>query len=717
MQPEETLEAAVEEYLERLHIGDALDIDDFARNHPSCENDLKEILPVMVSVERFGDRRTNESEDSMPVPDLDGCGYRLLSKIGAGGMGVVYEALQIDLNRHVAVKILRPSLCADADVRELFRRESRILAMFKHQGIVRVIGTGECAGLLFYTMELVEGRRLDGLTIKSEEDRVLDWGIEAADALACAHSHGIVHADVKPSNLLLDAAGHVRLTDFGLACFSHRVPVRQEELNGTRRYMAPERLEGRISFSGDQYSLGATLVELLGDRPFDRRRGGESLACGRQLKAVLRKALENDPDKRYPSMQALVEDLRRIRRHEPVVAASIPFGVRLGLFCRRHPIYAASAAFIVLLSVSVGIGLVRTKNALGIARDNARTANAAVAQVFDTVSRMPPSAENVGLLTTLVPHYEKIVVDPAIPPTELEDALEKLTQTALCTGKFKLALTTVDRLIKCRKTARRLRYKAVALMHDGDQAGAERICRELVAEYSAGSVAERIEAIWGAQHLPPNDLACAGIPALLGSVLTEEPQNDRARYLCAMWLLEDPTRHVPIADIPDNPLEILDDLSDRCPENVTYLMAYIEAMTNAIAEKPADEWIDFCDSAEAKSNLLVGRFQNSPHAVITAIKFHRTLARAFRDIGAWPGGRFELDGIRSVIMLLFNQPGFPESEKEFLIEDQLDLLERMSMRQPSLMRPRRMRMGLERKIDLYNGPRKKEFSERLEKLK
>lgn len=726
MTEENAIEAAVEEFLERIRIGDVPDIDTFAAEHPGHAQELKDILPVLVGVERYA--QTGADDDALPMPNLDACGYHLLRKIGVGGMGVVYEALQTGLNRHVAVKLLRPSLFADPEIRELFRREARILAMLRHPGIVRVLDTGMHNDTLFYVMELIPGRRLDHLDAPTDESLALTWAHEAADALVHAHEHGIVHADVKPANLLLDGEGHIRVADFGLAFACHHPPKDADAKNGTLRYMPPERQEGTIDFSGDQYALGVSFAELLSGHPFTGPADIDALSCGRDFRAVLRKSTQAKPADRYASMRDLADDLRRIRQHEPIMAEPVHLPRRIVLFCRRQPLYTLLILVCILFSCAQTRSLIKGHAALTLARSNARTANAAISQVFNTVVDLPPSTENVSLLTALLPHYEKIVANPNIPRQELEDALMKLSHTALRTGNYRQAEKTLRQLLTYGETSERLRLLSIALIEQGSNEEADALRHQLAEHFASGRPNERIDSVWALLHLPQSTVNDQKILARIRTLLAEKPVADETLMLYAQYLLKHPGEKTNVDGVPNDPLLLLNDLSDRHVDAVRYVLQFVRAVTEKIQENKSDDWYDFMESALMKSDLLIGRFQNHPSAVSSAIALRRAYANWLRDCGLHRDSIREHEKVKGLISMLFNQPDFPDSEKEYLINEQLTRMEkwygdmtndpdqdsygRRHRHHDSPERRARFEKALFDKIESYRGPRRDEFLKR-----
>jgi tetratricopeptide (TPR) repeat protein len=266
--------------------------------------------------------------------------YRILSILGRGGMGTVYRAqvvvsCQVPIGQLVALKLLRET--SESECRR-FARESSYLQALRHPGIVRVLDTGEYEGHPYLVMQLVEGQHADdliGVGTPLDQLRVTEIAIQALDALHFAHRSGILHRDVKPGNIMITAAGQVKLVDFGLAQYidaeSHLTAT--GAVVGTPAYMSPEQAYGRreeINFHSDIYSMGACLYELLtGKQPFVadnsvallRRIIEEPLVppsrlrpdLSRDLETIVLKAMAKDARDRYSSAEAMAADLRRFR--------------------------------------------------------------------------------------------------------------------------------------------------------------------------------------------------------------------------------------------------------------------------------------------------------------------------------------------------------------------------------------------------------------------
>jgi tRNA A-37 threonylcarbamoyl transferase component Bud32/tetratricopeptide (TPR) repeat protein len=308
--------------------------------------------------------------------------YVTISVLGQGGMGFVYKARQISLNRLVALKMIRNAEFASDDALRRFQNEAEAVAKLDHPGIVPIYEVGIFEDQRYFSMKLVEGQgALDKLLEKlskspKEAARVV---AEVADAVHHAHQRGILHRDLKPANILIDAQNHPHVTDFGLA------KKIEEDVGltvtgavmGTPSYMSPEQAAGRtgqITTASDVYGLGAILYACLtGRAPFvgdsvvdtlERVRNNPPLQptrvntkLPRDLEVICLKCLEKEPRHRYPTAQAVADDLNRWLRGEPIAARPVSAATRLVMWAKRKPALAGLSAALILVAIGGVAGI------------------------------------------------------------------------------------------------------------------------------------------------------------------------------------------------------------------------------------------------------------------------------------------------------------------------------------------------------------------------
>jgi tetratricopeptide (TPR) repeat protein len=298
--------------------------------------------------------------------------YQLLEELGHGGMGVVYRAREFTPERIVALKVIRSGELADADDVRRFRQEADEAARLDHPHIVPVYEVGEHAGLHFFTMKLAEGGSLSQHLERYRNDPkgAAKLTAVAARAVHYAHQRQLLHRDLKPGNILLDAAGQPHVADFGLAKRMEEgdaCVTRSNAVVGTPEYMAPEQARGekRLTTAADVYALGGVLYALLTGRPPFRGVAGvvmqkvlteeptlpskERPGMPRDLETICLKCLHKEPARRYGSAEALAEDLERWLRGEPVRARPLRGPEWLWKWMRRNPVKTVTTAAMVLV--------------------------------------------------------------------------------------------------------------------------------------------------------------------------------------------------------------------------------------------------------------------------------------------------------------------------------------------------------------------------------
>jgi tRNA A-37 threonylcarbamoyl transferase component Bud32 len=394
------LDGVLAEYLLAAEAGAAPDRGQFIALHPHLAGELRAFFEDEERLDRLArPLRAPETGAGAAIPTQDGSildgtaafapgpdgappvrffgDYELLEELGRGGMGVVYKARQIKLNRVVALKMILSGQFASAEDVKRFQVEGQNAARLDHPNIVPVYEVGRHRGQHYFTMKLILGGSLTRQIGHFIGDVRAAAGLVAdtARAIHHAHQHGILHRDIKPGNILLDSEGRPQVTDFGLA---RRMEDEQGltlsgAVLGSPRYMAPEQARGRkgLTVAADVYGLGAVLYELLTGRPpFSGETAIETLHQVREkeptrptnfapnldgdIEAVSLKCLEKDPQGRYATALALAEDLDRWLSGRPVSAKPVNRAQRAWRWCRRNP---AISAMTTLLGLACVIGI------------------------------------------------------------------------------------------------------------------------------------------------------------------------------------------------------------------------------------------------------------------------------------------------------------------------------------------------------------------------
>ncbi|MEM9380373.1 MAG: WD40 repeat domain-containing serine/threonine-protein kinase [Planctomycetota bacterium] len=521
-----------QEFGEALESDPRLSAEDFAARHD--EVDPEDLVPVLRAIEMLArTRRTKEG----PFGPGDAVGpYRIRGELGRGGMGIVYEAVEEGLGRAVAIKALHAA-GLDERFRSRFDREARAAARLDHPGIVPVFGSGESDGVLWFAMRRVDGvdlercledlsaeaperlrsaalARLEGTLASGSRDRAtLVSGIprraraaaaivmRLADALAYAHSEGVLHRDVKPGNVMLDRDGTPLLTDFGLCKVEGDASLTAAtDIVGTLRYMPPEALDGKTDARGDVYGLGLVLYELVtgkaafeaDDRrsmlhrilhvdPVPLRRVMPGVPV--DLERITAKAIAKLPEERYATAADLAEDLAALLAGQPVQARAPSALYLLQLFVRRN---RAVAATLVAATVLIAVGAVQyvaglraafadASAARDLAEDRAAQANVATAEAALRTSDTAGARAAVeavdekhrGWMWRYV--ARRVGLDADVAPTRVRD----ITSIAVAHDGPRVALCGRDAIDLCgeggREVEERLEVGALeAAFLDGD---------------------------------------------------------------------------------------------------------------------------------------------------------------------------------------------------------------------------------------------------------
>ncbi len=376
--------------------------------------------------------------------------YEILREIARGGMGVVFHARQVSLNRPVALKMILAGQLADETDIKRFYTEAEAAANLDHPGIVPIYEVGQHEDQHYFSMGFIDGQslsqRLAGGPLTAREAAELIRRV--SEAIEYAHGRGVIHRDLKPANILLDQNGNPRVTDFGLAKKVHGDSglTGSGQIMGTPSYMPPEQAGGRrgeVGPAADVYALGATLyamvtgrppfqaatamdtvIQVVSDEPVPPRRLNATIP--RDLETICLKCLEKEPGKRYGSAAALGEDLRRYLAGEPIAARPVGQAERAWRWCRRKPVVAGLVASLVVALVAGFVGIT-----LGWLE--ARRQRSAAEENFRLAERQRSAAEeNFRLARSAVDDYltrvseSRVLRVPGLEPLRrelLEDAL------------------------------------------------------------------------------------------------------------------------------------------------------------------------------------------------------------------------------------------------------------------------------------------------------
>lgn len=461
---EQILEAAVG----RLQAGERVELDGLIFEHPEYAEQLRELWPAAEMLVRMGEapveppgakETTNGQPDAAPEHKQLG-DFRILRELGRGGMGTVYEAEQLSMGRHVALKVLPFAALVEDKSLQRFRNEVRAAAALDHPHIVSVYSGGEERGVHFYAMSLIRGQTLAEIIAQMQYDRhpaspdalsptqigdtgngrdtvraalstlrnsggaafyhiAAQLGIQAAGALQHAHDQGVLHRDIKPGNLMLDAEGQLYVTDFGLARIEADAGLTMTgDIIGTLRYMAPEQALAKrvvIDHRADVYTLGATLYELLTLQPAfgetDRSELLKQIAFEEprplrkldrrippELETIVLKAMEKSPDDRYQTAGRLADDLQSYLEHRPIKAKPPTLWGRTSKWSRRHKALVTSAAVSTAALVLISIGVLAFSN-VAITRE--RNEKAAALARETQLRRQAEAREKIAQVSVL----------------------------------------------------------------------------------------------------------------------------------------------------------------------------------------------------------------------------------------------------------------------------------------------------------------------------
>ena len=448
------VEVLAAEFIDSARRGEYPSIEEYAESHPDVAEEIRDLFPTIVAMEKLKIRReaSTDGRASLGPVKLEQLGdYRIIREIGRGGMGIVYEAEQESLGRHVAVKVMPRQSLLDAKQLDRFRREASIAAKLHHTNIVPVFGVGEQDGFNYYVMQHIQGVGLDVVidklqkrdpsdnsTVEIDGVRLPDLadgkktqtvstdtislrtdsrfkavariGLQVAEALEYAHAQGTLHRDIKPANLLLDNQGVVWVADFGLAkAIQQEAMTVTRGITGTLRYMAPEQFEGKSDVRSDICAFGLTLYELLTLQPAyadsDQSRLIKQVARSEptpprkvvrsippDLNTIVMKSIARDPGHRYQTASEMADDLRCFLEDRPILSRRVTQAERMWRWCRRNPavasLSAAALVLLVMVAVVASVGFVQTRDALADAKIEREKAEATTQLAADVLDQI-----------------------------------------------------------------------------------------------------------------------------------------------------------------------------------------------------------------------------------------------------------------------------------------------------------------------------------------
>lgn len=513
---QERLTEILDDYLRKMEAGEAVDRSDLVAAHPELGEALTEYLTKLDELNRMvgGDAPSSEIIGKQ-LGD-----FRLIRELGRGGMGIVYLAQQISLDRMVAVKLLPFASLLEPKYIERFKNEARAAAQLEHPNIVPVYSIGLDDGIHYYAMRYITGQSLDQViaAARAEADesatprkltaehlsKLLQQFAEVAEALHRAHEYGVVHRDIKPSNLLLDSQGKLWLADFGLARFQTDVPLtRTGEMIGTMRYMSPEQAAGRaelIDHRTDIYSLAITLYEAISlehavtgvegpallrtieqETPTRLRKLCPGLPV--DVQTLVEKAMAKYRDDRYTSADLFAQDLRRASSGFPILAARMSPLLRLWRWAeKRVNVLLASAGVMLaaIIGLTVSVWMVSTERSiaeknLSTAYKNFITARGAMDDLYSVAENLVdmPGTEQVqdSSLGIIRNYYMQFASEVANDRTLQADLAKTYRRIGRLTEKLESPDAAIEFYLKADATYKELRNHPQPYLHlDADEA-------------------------------------------------------------------------------------------------------------------------------------------------------------------------------------------------------------------------------------------------------
>ncbi len=486
-EPDERILALVDEYLDRRQSGEEITPERFLVEHAEVGPALEPYLAALPLIDRaFSSASTTRAQSAgeaagehAGLPPVTG--YQLMEEIGRGGMGVVYKALQLSTKRVVALKVMLAGPFASPEARRRFDREVELAARLQHPGVVRILESGEVAGQRYYAMDYVSGARLDRYLSVSQPDlrTTLSLFVKICAAVSAAHLQGVIHRDLKPGNVLIDAAGEPHILDFGLAkVATGQVPNETQppgmtqtgQFMGSLAWASPEQAEAipdKIDMRTDVYALGVILYQMLtGEFPYEvvgnmhdvlenilRAEPTRPSTLRKQIddevETIVLKCLSKERERRYQSTGELAREVSRYLNGEPIEAKrdSALYVLRKQLRRYRIPVVVA-AAFVVVVTAGFITSVTFWQQAAG-ERD------AAVAARAEAEQRGREAAEArdqlrvvVGFQSSMLSGIDAEQMGGGIVADLRERIRESLNAEAITPDEVAAALASFDALVR-----------------------------------------------------------------------------------------------------------------------------------------------------------------------------------------------------------------------------------------------------------------------------
>jgi len=649
------------------------------------------------------------------VADRSIGGYRIVRKLGQGGMGVVYEAEQQHPHRLVALKVIRGGAFVDDSQIRLFEREAEALGRLKHAGIAAIYESGQTAdGQPYLVMELVRGLALDEYVrtftsvrplTRARVQQILSLYLRICEAIAYAHQRAVIHRDLKPSNIIVSTEGTgdipslaalpgIKVLDFGLARITDvdkldaTVLTRAGDIRGTLAYMSPEQIRGNpddIDLRSDVYSLGVILYELVaGKRPYDvgslpLLEAARTIAevqpapiateiVDGDLRAIIGKALEKEPERRYQTVPALADDLSRYLTDLPVLATPPSTTYHVRKFIRRHKAGVATALVGLSLLTLFAVAMAFQARRLAVERDRANREAVAATQIADFLMGLfnvsDPSEARGNSITAreiLDKGASRISADLRTQPLVAAQLQTVMGRVYHALGLYDSAAPLLQSALSVRQAQLGPRHRDVA--ESLDLVG--RVLRDK-GQYDAAEAHMRESLAIRRDTFGPGDSQVADILNDLGSVVFEKGDLAAAEQLFREALT---IRRATLGDGNEKTADSLNDLAITIENRTADYQTVIDLQTQVLTLRRAHWHSDHPYVAQSMNNLAMAYYRNRQYTAAEPL-FREALAMNRRLLGdVHPEVATTLNNLA---LLLRDERQFAAAEQTFLQALEID---------------------------------------------